>query len=181
MRTVIDGLERTYRSATVIYQAQWMTKKLKEPWGLASICGDVMEVTPEHRVVLDLGRNRHVIPAERHVRTVWGATVQYFYEGLREGFHGALVHDRIDVEGWTEPRHQELYNLVHNGSTKVWFAHFARRYGLAGKHWQWDEFVQKRSEWLPLNAGPAAYWLLKCWDREHTDVARRLHGIQSAE
>ncbi|MCZ1012347.1 hypothetical protein [Streptomyces lydicus] len=178
--TIVDAavaeLERTRRSATVIYLACRRTKKGHVLWEPASICGDVIEQTHRTRVVLDLGNNQHTIPASRHVRTIWGSTVKHFYTGSREAEDGAITEDRIDVQGWTEPRHQELFHAVHFGSAAPWFAHFALRYGLAGKHWQFDDYEDKDMEVRPLNANGSAHWLLKDWDREHPAAAGRHYG-----
>ncbi|AZM47858.1 hypothetical protein DMB38_20535 [Streptomyces sp. WAC 06738] len=177
---VVEELERTFKPATVVYRAKWITKKLLEPYGFASLDGDIVEVTPRYRVILDNGRNLHTIPAKAHVRTIWGATVHDFHPGSRYGFRGAIVHDQPeDVEGWTEPRHQELYYLVHHGCTAPWFADFALHYGLAGKHHQWDEMVAAGHDARPLNGNGGAHWLLRHWDREHPEVARALYGIDN--
>lgn len=175
VRRVLDELERTFRPATVIYRERWITKKLLEPWGFASICGDVVEVTPRYRVILDNGRNLHTITAKQHVRTIWGSTVADFHTGSHHGFRGAIVTEQPeDVEGWTEPRHQELYYLVYNGCTAPWFADFALRYGLAGKHFQFEELAAQGHRSRPLNAHGGAQALLRAWDREHPEFARSL-------
>lgn len=174
---VIEELERTFRPASVIYREKRTTRQLNEPWEYATLHGDIVEVTPKYRIVLDNGRNLHTVPSSRHVRTIWGTTVVDHAPNPRDGFRGAIVTERPDhVEGWSEPRHQELYHLVHNGSVEPWFAAFALRFGLAGKHWQWDEMVQAGHTVRPLNANGAAQWLLRHWDREHPDVTRRLYA-----
>lgn len=177
VENAVAELERTRRCATVIYLARRRTKKNHVLWEPASICGDLIEQTHRARVVLDLGNNRHTIPAARHVRTIWGSTVKHFYTGSRHAEDGAITEDRIDVQGWTELRHQELFHAVHFGSAEPWFAHFALRYGLAGRHVQWEEMVRQQYPHLPLNANGSAHWLLEQWDREHPAAARRHYAI----
>lgn len=174
---VLADLTERFRPATVVYRQQWITSKLLEPWGFASVCGDVVEVTPRYRVVLDNGRNLHTIPAKHHVRTVWGATVVDHAPNTRYGMRNAIVTDRPDViEGWTEPRHQELHYTVHNGNAATWFADFALRFGLAGKHFQWDQVAEAGRDTRPLISNGSAQLLLRHWNREHPDVWRRLYA-----
>ncbi|WP_326742856.1 MULTISPECIES: hypothetical protein [unclassified Streptomyces] len=45
-------------------------------------------------------------------------------------------------------------------------------------HWQWDEMVEAGHEVRPLDGNSAADWLLRHWDREHPETARRLYGIE---
>ncbi|PNE43397.1 hypothetical protein AOB60_00155 [Streptomyces noursei] len=179
MRQVVAEFERTRRAATVVYFARRMTTLGDEVWEMASICGDVIQQDFRERVVLDLGNNVHVIPGSRHVRTIWGSTVKHFGKAsMRKAEGSAITKDKVDVEGWTEPRHQELYHLVFHGSCELWFARFALHFNLAGRHHQWDEFVEKRSKWRPLNANGGAHWLLQSWNTEHPVVGRRLYGIK---
>ncbi|WNI17682.1 hypothetical protein [Actinacidiphila sp. ITFR-21] len=177
VRDVVAELERTRRPATVVYFARRATKKgcvLRE---MAVVQGDVIELKYGYRVVLDNGTNERVIRSQEHVHTFWGTTVTHFDRRFHDAEGGAITQQRVDIQGWTEPRHQELYYLVHNGSTAPWFADFALRYGLAGKHWQWDETVKAGNDFRPLNGNGAAHWLLKHWDREHPAFARSLYGI----
>ncbi|MEU5425213.1 hypothetical protein AB0H73_06345 [Streptomyces olivoreticuli] len=167
----IRKLEKSRRRAAVIYYAQRSNRKGTNPWELAHAVGDIVHLDYRERVLRDNGRNYVVIPAERHVRTVWGTTMSIWSSDVRQADGDALTTDRVDVEGWTAPRHRELYYLVHNGSVSPWFAAFALRYGLADPHWQFEECLQMRNEWLPLNANGSAHWLLRCWDREHPETA----------
>ncbi|MFI1408853.1 hypothetical protein ACH4Y0_02770 [Streptomyces sp. NPDC020707] len=178
MRTIVAELERTRRTATVIFTAWRTTKKGHVVHEMGSICGDVIAQNHRQRVVLDLGNNRHIIPAERHVRTIWGTTVTHFYPGSRYADDDEITADKVEVEGWTEPRHEELYSMVHGTSVEGWFARFAMHFNLGGKHFQWREVAARGSKHVPMNANANAHWLLMAWNQEHPDVARRLYGIK---
>lgn len=172
----LDELADTLRSATVIFYTQRHTKKLAEPWELTVLTGDVVSQNHRERVVMDNSGNLHTVPTERHVRTVWGATVMKLSEA-RNADSGAITYDKIDVRGWTEPTHEELHHLDFHGTSKVWFADFALRYRLASKRIQWNESVAKGSRSRPLNANRDAQRLLRMWNREHPATARRLHRL----
>jgi hypothetical protein len=176
---VIRDLEERFRPASVIYLARRITNSPgREPWEPAVVHGDIVEMTPRYRVVMDQGRNLHTISAKRHIRTIWGSTVEYHYSGHRHANHGAITCDRVDVEGWTEPRHRELHRAVHGSTAEAWFADFVLRYGLGGRHWQWDEMVEAGRTCRPVMVNGQGQWLLRHWDREHPEIARELYGIE---
>ncbi|MEU0214045.1 hypothetical protein ABZ281_02610 [Streptomyces sp. NPDC006265] len=174
VRQVVADFERTRRRADVVFIARRRTKKGRVVREMSSVCGDVIEQGYGYRVVLDLGNNRRVIPAERHVRTIWGTAVKHFYTGSHRAEDDAITEDKVEVEGWTEPRHEELFRMACGISVEPWFARFARHFNLGGKHFQWQQVAALGHKEVPMIANPNAHWLLRAWNQEHPDVARRL-------
>ncbi|WP_367132748.1 MULTISPECIES: hypothetical protein [Streptomyces] len=167
----LRAIERERTWATVIYREPRRGPKGSR-WETTVVTGDLVSCHPRERVVI-VNSDWVTIPAAQHIRTIRGTTV-HGYRRVGGGPWAAVLEptDRVDVAGWTAPRHQQLHILTQVQQVPTWFDEFARRYGLGTRssdHGRIFRFSGGTEHGLKPNN--AAYWLLRRWNVEHPELA----------